>query len=60
MSYSTSTRLNILQNREDFELSLNQSLIFKKGLFIKILEPIKEDSTKPRTVTVKCTYKYCK
>lgn len=45
MSYSISTRTNILQNQEDFILPENQSLIFKRGLFIKTLNPIQEDPT---------------
>lgn len=60
MSYTTSTRTNLLQNQENFTLSENQPLIFKRGLFIKTLDPIQEDPTKPRTVTVACTYKNCK
>ncbi|KAH6711867.1 hypothetical protein BKA61DRAFT_578295 [Leptodontidium sp. MPI-SDFR-AT-0119] len=57
MSYSTTTRTNITQNQEDFKLSDNQPLIFKRGLFIKELDPIQQDPTQPRTVTVSCTYK---
>ncbi len=60
MSYSTSIRTNILQNQEDFKLFNNQPLIFKRGLFIKELNPIEQDPTQPRTVTVTCTYKNCK
>ncbi|KAH6700620.1 hypothetical protein BKA61DRAFT_661685 [Leptodontidium sp. MPI-SDFR-AT-0119] len=59
MSYSTTTRTNITQNQEDFKLSDNQPLIFKRGLFIKELDPIQQDPTQPRTVTVSCTYKNC-
>lgn len=60
MSYTTSERTNILQNQEDFKLLDNQPLIFKRGYFIKELDPIQEDRTQPRTVTVTCTYKNCK
>jgi hypothetical protein len=49
MSYSTTARTNIIQNQEDFKLSDNQPLIFKRGLFIKELDPIQQDPTKPRT-----------
>ena len=57
MSYSTSECTNLFQNQEDFELSNNQPLIFKRGYFIKELDPIQEDPTKPRTVIVKYTQK---
>jgi hypothetical protein len=60
MSYTTNTRINIAQNQEDFKLSDNQPLIFKRGLFIKELDPIQQDLTQPRTVTVSYTYKNCK
>ena len=60
MSYSTNTQTNITQNQEDFKLSNNQPLIFKRGLFIKELDPIQQDPTQPRTVIVSCTYKNCK
>ncbi|PVH68542.1 hypothetical protein DL98DRAFT_578774 [Cadophora sp. DSE1049] len=59
MSYSTTTRTNIIQNQEDFKLSNNEPLIFKRGLFIKELDPIQQDPTKPRIVTISCTYKNC-
>ena len=45
MSYSTTTRTNITQNQEDFKLSNNQPLIFKRRLFIKELDPIQQDPT---------------
>ena len=60
MSYSTSTRTNISQNQEEYILPENQPLIFKRGLFIKTLDPIQEDPTQIRTVTIKCMYKNCK
>jgi hypothetical protein len=61
MAYNTSTRTNIYQNREDFELSsLDQPNIFKKGYFIKTLDPPQNNPKEPRTVTVICTYKGCK
>jgi hypothetical protein len=59
MSFTTSTRTNLLQNQESYKLPENQPLIFKRGLFIKELDPIKEDPTLPRTVTITCTYKNC-
>ena len=57
MSYFTTTRTNITQNQEDFKLSNNQPLIFKRGLFIKELDPIQQDPTQPRIVIVSYTYK---
>ena len=57
----SSTRLNISQNQEDFKIDLSsQSSIFKYGFFIKELDPIQEDITKPRTVTISCTQRNCK
>jgi hypothetical protein len=60
MAYTTSERTNILQNQEDYILPLNQPIIFNRKLFTKTLDPIQEDPTKPRTVTIKYTYKNCK
>ena len=40
MSYTTSTRINLLQNQESYSLPENQPLIFKRGLFTKELDPI--------------------
>ena len=57
MSYSTTQRTNLVQNSPDYKLPDNQAPIFRKGLFIKTLDPIQPDPTQPRTVTVKCTYK---
>ena len=59
MSYTTSTRINLLQNQESYSLPENQPLIFKRGLFTKELDPIQEDPTLPRTVTIKYAYKNC-
>ena len=48
-----------LYNNPTFELSLeSQPYIFKNGLLIKELDPIKEN--KERTVTIKCTQLNCK
>jgi hypothetical protein len=56
--------LNRLQNSPDFELSIkDQPMIFKKGLFIKVLDPPPanpEDPKSFRTVTVKCTQPGCR
>ena len=56
--------LNRLQNSPDFELSTkDQPMIFKKGLFIKILDPPlanPEDPRSFRTVTIKCTQPGCR
>jgi hypothetical protein len=61
MSYNTSTRTNITQNQEDFKIDLNNHPnIFKYGYFIKELDPIQEDITQPRTVTITCNQKNCK
>ena len=50
-----------LQNQEDFRIDLNnQPNIFKYGYFIKELDPIQEDPTLPRTVTVICNQNNCK
>jgi hypothetical protein len=58
---SSKVSINIKQNQPDFSLNINESSnIFKKGLLEKILDPIKEDITLPRTVTVKCLAKNCK
>ena len=62
---SSISKLNIIQNDPKFELESieNQSLIFRKKLFIKTLDPIKENPEKPenyRTVTVKCLYPSCR
>jgi hypothetical protein len=62
-SSTTSARtqsLNIVQNSPKFELDLEtQLIIFKKGLFSKTLDPIKEDPKEQRTCTVKCLHKAC-
>ena len=60
MAYITSNRTNQFQNQIDFILPEKQPLIFKKGLFIKTLDPPQEDPNNPRTVTISCTYKNCK
>ncbi len=60
MSYITSQKTNIEQNSSDFILPANKNSLFKRGLLKKELNPPQEDPTKPRTVTVYCTYKGCK
>jgi hypothetical protein len=50
MSYTTSIRTNLLQNQSDFEIDLKtQSIIFRKGYFIKKLDPIQDNPKEPRT-----------
>jgi asparagine synthetase A len=61
---STQIKLNIAQNHLDFKLELieKQAPIFKKGLFSKTLDPIKENLElveNYRTVTIKCLYSSC-
>jgi len=61
---SSISKLNIIQNDPIFELESieNQPPIFRKKLFIKTLDPPKENLEKPenyRTVTVKCLYPSC-
>lgn len=55
---------NQIQNALDFELFIkDQLIIFKRGLFIKELDPPKENLEDPesfRTVTVKCTQRGCR
>ena len=55
--------LNRVQNRPDYEIEESkQSIIFQRGLFTKELKLPKEDSTNLlnfRTVTVKCTQRFC-
>ena len=62
MSYTTDICTNLAQNQPTFKLPpLEQEpIIFKRGYFIKELDPIQEDPNKPRTTTIKCTYKNCK
>ena len=56
MAYNTSKSTNISQNQEDFKINLNtQPPIFKYNYFTKELNPIQEDPTEPRTVTITCT-----
>jgi hypothetical protein len=62
MSQQTSIKLNILQNKEDFELDpvSNQAPIFKLGFIKKTLDPPKanpENLNNYRTVTVTCLFK---
>jgi hypothetical protein len=56
--------LNRIQNAEDFQINLeDQPIIFKQGLFKKILEPPKDNPEDPknyRTVTIKCTQLGCR
>lgn len=59
----SSIKLNILQNKEDFELEpvSKQAPIFKLGYCSKTLDPPKEHPENPlnyRTVTVKCLFKH--
>ncbi|KAH6708805.1 hypothetical protein BKA61DRAFT_579809 [Leptodontidium sp. MPI-SDFR-AT-0119] len=58
-------KLNITQNDPNFALDAieTQALIFKKKLFSKVLDPIKENPQNIdnyRTVTVKCLYPSCR
>jgi hypothetical protein len=58
-------RLNIAQNRPDFHLESieNQSIIFKNKLFLKQLDPPKDEPIKAenyRSVTIKCLYPGCR
>jgi hypothetical protein len=58
---SQASRVIRLQNSFDFELDNSKlSIIFKKGLFEKILNPPQENKDIPRTVTVKCLQKGCR
>ena len=59
------SKLNIAQNSLNFELEPieNQPIIFKKKLFSKNLDPLKDEPEKPenyRTVTIKCLYPSCR
>ena len=61
----SSIKLNILQNKEDFELEplKQQPPIFSLGYCSKTLDPPKENPEDPinyRTVTIKCLFKNCK
>jgi hypothetical protein len=62
MSYITDICTNLAQNQLNFQLPSieNKLIIFKRGYFIKELNPIQENPNLLRTVTVKCTYKNCK
>jgi hypothetical protein len=64
MANKTSITLNITQNSSDFQLDeLKDSSIFKKGLFSKTLDPIKENPENIenyRSVTIKCLQLNCK
>ena len=61
MSFNSTKAYIISQNQEDFKIDLNtQPFIFKYNYFIKELDPIQEDLTEPRTVTIICTQKNCK
>ena len=65
MSQQSSINLNILQNKEDFELEplSRQAPIFKLGYIRKTLDPPKanpEDLNNYRTITVLCLFKGCK
>ena len=62
MAYTTDIRTNLAQNQPNFQLPAieNEPIIFKRGYFIKELDPIQENPNLPRTVIIKCTYKNCK
>ena len=47
MAYITFICINILQNQIDFKLPKNQLNIFKRGYFIKELNPLQKDLKKP-------------
>ena len=58
MSFNSTKAYILSQNQEDFKIDLNtQPFIFKYNYFIKELDPIQEDPTEPRTVTITCTQK---
>ena len=64
-SQAATIKLNIAQNCPTFELEPieEQSIIFKKELFKKILDPAKSNPEKLenyRTVTIKCLYPNCR
>jgi len=61
MAYITDIRTNLAQNQPNFQLPPleEEPNIFKRGYFIKELDPIQEDPNLPRIVTIKCTYKNC-
>jgi hypothetical protein len=64
MSQQSTINLNILQNKEDFELEpiSKQPPIFKLGLMKKTLDSPKanpENINNYRTVTVRCLFKGC-
>ena len=62
MAYTTDIRTNLAQNQLNFQLPSieNEPIIFKRGYFIKELDPIQENPNLPRTITIKYTYKNCK
>ena len=59
MSYITDICTNLAQNQLNFQLPTikNKLIIFKRGYFIKELNPIQENPNLPRTIVVKYTYK---
>ena len=64
-SQQAAIKLNITQNDPNFALDAieTQALIFKKKLFSKVLDPIKENPqniNNYRTVTIKCLYPSCR
>ncbi len=61
MSYTTNIRTNLAQNQPNFQLPSieEEPIIFKRGYFIKELDPIQENPNLLRTVTVKYTYNNC-
>jgi hypothetical protein len=64
MFQQSTINLNILQNKEDFELEpiSKQPPIFKLSLMKKTLDPPKanpENINNYRTVTIRCLFKGC-
>jgi hypothetical protein len=62
MSQSTSTRVNRLQNREDFTLEPleEQAPLFKFKYLERILNPPQDNPEDTRTCTIKCLVRGCK
>jgi hypothetical protein len=62
MSQSTSTRVNRLQNREDFTLEplKEQAPLFKFKYLERILNPPQDNPEDTRTCTIKCLVRGCK
>lgn len=62
MSQSTSTRVNRLQNKEDFTLEPleEQAPLFKFKYLERILNPPQDNPEDTRTCTIKCLVRGCK